>query len=101
MSWEVITSNWSVIWALLMTGVNLLQLLLAKTYVRREEFDSLRSRVSVMESQVHQLPDRDEFHRLQLDISNLRGEIRELGPSIRQVSRISDLLLENELKVKN
>ncbi len=101
MSWEVITSNWSVIWALLMTGVNLLQLLLAKTYVRREEFDLLRSRVSVMESQVHQLPDRDEFHRLQLDISNLRGEIKELGPSIRQVSRISDLLLENELKVKN
>lgn len=54
-----------------------------------------------MESQVHQLPDRDEFHRLQLDISNLRGEIKELGPSIRQVSRISDLLLENELKEKN
>ncbi|MCW0135699.1 DUF2730 domain-containing protein [Escherichia coli] len=26
--------------------------------------------------------------------SNLRGEIKELGPSIRQVSRISDLLLE-------
>lgn len=45
--------------------------------------------------------DRDEFHRLQLDISNLRGEIKELGPSIRQVSRISDLLLENELKEKN
>lgn len=34
------------------------------------------------------------------DISNLRGEIKELGPSIRQVSRISDLLLENELKEK-
>ncbi|MCZ5371811.1 DUF2730 family protein [Escherichia coli] len=84
-----------------MTGINLLQLILAKTYVKREEFDLLRSRVSVMESQVHQLPDRDEFHRLQLDISNLRGEIKELGPSISQVSRISDLLLENELKEKN
>ncbi|MFV2345267.1 DUF2730 domain-containing protein, partial [Escherichia coli] len=27
-----------------MTGINLLQLILAKTYVKREEFDSLRSR---------------------------------------------------------
>nr|WP_244571828.1 DUF2730 domain-containing protein [Escherichia coli] len=26
--------------------------------------------------------------------------MKELGPSIRQVSRISDLLLENELKEK-
>ncbi|WP_097474144.1 DUF2730 family protein, partial [Escherichia coli] len=83
MSWEMIRANWPILWALLMTGINLLQLILAKTYVKREEFDLLRSRVSVMESQVHQLPDRDEFHRLQLDISNLRGEIKELGPSIR------------------
>ncbi|MBB7037136.1 DUF2730 family protein, partial [Escherichia coli] len=75
MSWEMIRANWPILWALLMTGINLLQLILAKTYVKREEFDLLRSRVSVMESQVHQLPDRDEFHRLQLDISNLRGEI--------------------------
>ncbi|ENA5704157.1 DUF2730 family protein [Escherichia coli] len=101
MSWEMIRANWPILWALLMTGINLLQLILAKTYVKREEFDSLRSRMSVMESQVHHLPDRDEFHRLQLDISNLRGEIKELGPSIRQVSRIRDLLLENELKEKN
>ncbi|MGM7324732.1 DUF2730 family protein, partial [Escherichia coli] len=72
MSWEMIRANWPILWALLMTGINLLQLILAKTYVKREEFDLLRSRVSVMESQVHQLPDRDEFHRLQLDISNLR-----------------------------
>ncbi|EMU5308187.1 DUF2730 family protein, partial [Escherichia coli] len=86
MSWEMIRANWPILWALLMTGINLLQLILAKTYVKREEFDSLRSRVSVMEGLVNQLPDRNEFHRLQLDISNLRGEIRELGPSIRQVS---------------
>lgn len=84
MSWEMIRANWPILWALLMTGINLLQLILAKTYVKREEFDLLRSRVSVMESQVHQLPDRDEFHRLQLDISNLREKSRNWGhPSAR------------------
>ncbi len=50
MSWEMIRANWPILWALLMTGINLLQLILAKTYVKREEFDSLRSRMSVMES---------------------------------------------------
>lgn len=61
MSWEVIRANWPVLWALLMTAINLIQLILAKTYVKREEFDSLRSRVSVMEGLVNQLPDRNEF----------------------------------------
>ncbi|EEC7658642.1 DUF2730 family protein, partial [Escherichia coli] len=49
MSWEMIRANWPILWALLMTAINLIQLILAKTYVKREEFDSLRSRVSVME----------------------------------------------------
>ncbi|EON5269655.1 DUF2730 family protein, partial [Escherichia coli] len=42
-----------------------------------------------------------ELHQLQLDMSNLRGEIREFSGMLRQATRISDLLLENELKEKN
>jgi len=34
---------------------------------------------------------------LQLEISELRGDIREVRPDLAQVRRISDLLLENEL----
>ena len=81
MDWEVVKGNWAIIWALFMSGVNLIQLLLAKTYVKREELELVRNRLQGLEN-------------------NLRGDLRELAPSIRQVSRISDLLLENELKDK-
>ena len=98
MDWEVVKGNWAIIWALFMSGVNLIQLLLAKTYVKREEL--VRNRLQGLENTIAVLPSQKDLHQLQLEMSNLRGELRELAPSIRQVSRISDLLLENELKDK-
>ncbi|MDA8488553.1 DUF2730 domain-containing protein [Kluyvera sp. Awk 3] len=100
MDWEVVKGNWAIIWALFMSGVNLIQLLLAKTYVKREELETVRNRLQGLENTIAVLPSQKDLHQLQLEMSNLRGELRELAPSIRQVSRISDLLLENELKDK-
>lgn len=100
MGWEVVKGNWTIIWALFMSAVSVIQLLLAKTYVKREELDLMRQRVQGLEKTIAVLPSQKDLHQLQLEMSNLRGELRELAPSIRQVSRISDLLLENELKDK-
>jgi hypothetical protein len=100
MDWEVIKSNWAIIWALFMSGVNVIQLLLAKTYVKREELDLLRTRLQGLENTIAGLPNQKDLHQLQLEMSNLRGDLRELGPAIRQVKHVSDLLLENELKEK-
>ncbi|HHB6895316.1 TPA: DUF2730 domain-containing protein [Klebsiella pneumoniae] len=100
MDWEVIKGNWAIIWALFMSGVNVIQLLLAKTYVKREELDLLRTRLHGLENTIAGLPNQKDLHQLQLEMSNLRGDLRELGPAIRQVKHVSDLLLENELKEK-
>lgn len=100
MDWDAVQGNWAIIWALFMSGVNLIQLLLAKTYVKREELELVRNRIQALETNIEVLPGQKDLHQLQLEMSNLRGELRELAPSIRQVSRISDLLLENELKDK-
>ena len=100
MGWEIIKGNWAIIWALFMSGVNLLHLLLAKTYARREEMEKVSGRLNILEKAVEGMPTRQELHNLQLDMSNLRGEIREFSGTLRQASRISDLLLENELKDK-
>ncbi|BBV15053.1 MULTISPECIES: DUF2730 family protein [Enterobacteriaceae] len=100
MDWEVVKGNWAIIWALFMSGVNLLHLLLAKTYARREEMEKVSGRLNILEKAVEGMPTRQELHNLQLDMSNLRGEIREFSGTLRQASRISDLLLENELKDK-
>ncbi|KKC64192.1 hypothetical protein WG82_08410 [Citrobacter amalonaticus] len=100
MDWEVVKGNWAIIWALFMSGMNLLHLLLAKTYARREEMEKVSGRLNILEKAVEGMPTRQELHNLQLDMSNLRGEIREFSGTLRQASRISDLLLENELKDK-
>ncbi|MCF6970371.1 DUF2730 domain-containing protein [Klebsiella variicola] len=100
MPWEIIKGNWAIIWALFMSAVNVIQLLLAKTYVKREELDLLRTRLQGVENTIAALPSQKDLHQLQLEMSNLRGDLRELGPAIRQVKHVSDLLLENELKEK-
>ena len=101
MEWETVRSNWAVIWAGLMSGTNIIHLLLVKTYARREEMEKVNSRMSALEKAIDGMPSRQELHQLQLDMSNLRGEIREFSGMLRQATRISDLLLENELKEKN
>lgn len=100
MGWEIIKGNWAIIWALFMSSVSIIQLLLAKTYVKREEMELLRSRLLGIENTIAGLPNQKDLHQLQLEMSNLRGDLRELGPAIRQVKHVSDLLLENELKEK-
>lgn len=100
MPWEIIKGNWAIIWALFMSAVNVIQLLLAKTYVKREELELMRTRLQGIENTITGLPSQKDLHQLQLEMSNLRGDLRELGPAIRQVKHVSDLLLENELKEK-
>ena len=100
MGWEIIKGNWAIIWALFMSAVNVIQLLLAKTYVKREELELMRTRLQSIENTIAGLPSHKDLHQLQLEMSNLRGDLRELGPAIRQVKHVSDLLLENELKEK-
>ena len=101
MEWETVRSNWAVIWAVLMSGINIIHLLLGKTYARREEMEKVNNRMSAMEKAIDGMPSRHVLHQLQLDMSKLRGEIREFSGTLRQAARISDLLLENELKEKS
>ena len=46
MEWETLRSNWAVIWAVLMSGVTIVQLLLAKTYARREDLEKVSGRLN-------------------------------------------------------
>ncbi|WP_198159511.1 DUF2730 family protein [Grimontia marina] len=54
-----------------------------------------------LQQHVEKLPDHDEISGLKLSIEKLRGDIREIRPKLEGLDRISNLLLENELKEKN
>jgi predicted nucleic acid-binding Zn-ribbon protein len=98
-------------WPIFLTCVSLISLviqtLLVKTYAKREEVASLGGEVAVLgsrlmlvEKRIEDLPSERELHRLQLEISDLRGELRAVSPQLVQLRSLADLLLENELKDK-
>ncbi|MFQ2172401.1 MULTISPECIES: DUF2730 family protein [Aeromonas] len=96
--WEFIVKNWGPLYALASLVGLVVIILLSKTYAKREDVTGLAARVARVEQQLSDLPTEKELHTLQLEISELRGELRALAPELRQARRLADLLLENELK---
>ncbi|MDF2186162.1 MULTISPECIES: DUF2730 family protein [Grimontia] len=99
-------------WPIMATVLNVLFLLacfaLMKTFARKEELQNIKEAHSelaqrhiALQQQVEKLPDHDEVSGLKLSIEKLRGDIREIRPKLEGLDRISNLLLENELKEKN
>ncbi|GJA53298.1 hypothetical protein KAM348_07210 [Aeromonas caviae] len=98
--WEFIVKNWGPLYALASLVGLVVIILLSKTYAKREDLTGLIERVQKVEQVLSVLPSEKDLHRLQLEISELRGEMREMKPDLRQNRRLAELLLENELKEK-
>lgn len=71
---------------------------LSQLFVRRTRVEQLEKRVSTLEQTVEKLPTSERLHRLELEISELSGELKAIAPKLNQVSKLADMLLENELK---
>ena len=97
---DIVKTYWPIVVVLVSLASLVVQTLLAKTYAKRESVAALEGRVSMVEQKIADLPSERELHKLQLDISDLRGELRAVRPELAQLRRLSDLLLENELKEK-
>jgi len=95
---ELIAKYWAPLWATITTVAMVIMALLAKTYATRKEVELLKSEIGRIDKHLDSLPSERELHALQLEISELRGDLRSLKPELLQVRRLSDLLLENELK---
>lgn len=95
---ELLAKYWAVIWSVLTTIGLVVMALLSKTYAKQESVITLQQKVDTLENSMSQLPTEKELHKLNLEISGLRGELRSFAPRLDQVQKLSDLLLENELK---
>lgn len=98
---EIVKEHWAILWALGTVGVNVILFTLAKTYAKREEVEHLKSRLNGLESSFKSLPNQKDLHELQLDIAELRGDLKAAVPELKQLRHMSDLLLQNELKSKD
>ncbi|KKF37807.1 hypothetical protein SY86_10280 [Erwinia tracheiphila] len=97
---DMIKEHWAILCAVATIVFNILIFILAKTYARRDEVEVLKNRVSLLENAFSTLPNQKELHALQLDMANLRGDLKAALPELRQLRHMSDLLLQNELKEK-
>lgn len=65
--------------------------------------DLLKERMSVTESVIKQLPDKESVHRLELTVSQLSGDLNVIGQKVegvdRTARRVEEFLLE-QAKVK-
>ncbi len=97
---DIVKTYWPIVVVLVSLASLVVQTLLAKTYAKRESVAALEGRVAMVEQKIADLPSERDLHKLQLDISDLRGELRAVRPELAQLRRLSDLLLENEIKEK-
>ncbi len=95
---ELIAKYWTPIWSILVTLGLLLMGLMSKTYARHDAVNMLIAEIETLKSRLDETPSVAELNRLNVDIVRLSGEIKSLQPQLDSVQRLSDLLLENELK---
>jgi len=102
---DFLRQYWSTISSIGACAISVLVMFLATKFARREELNAvvvdvskLKKDISTIQGRVESLPTKDDIHKLNLEISGLRGDIKEIKPELASVKRISNLLLENELK---
>lgn len=59
-----------------------------------DKVEKLEDRVSRLEGEFNHLPDRDSVHRMELSLSELRGELKAMSERLTPVSAIADRLQE-------
>ncbi|ENM4022724.1 DUF2730 family protein [Vibrio cholerae] len=88
---------WPIVWAGVLTVVQVIQILLSKTYARREEVVEVRREMDELRAQVDAMPTREEMTKLTLELSEARGDMKELRAHIQPVEHLAQLLLEQRL----
>lgn len=90
----LIASLITVVWTVVLT-------LLTKTYARREDLDEVRTRMLQVEATLKSLPTVEQFHRVEIAVSELSGDIKEIKAAVKAIGHTNSLLLEKHLTEKD
>jgi GTP1/Obg family GTP-binding protein len=71
---------------------------LRSTFVTKKVHEVLESRLSAVEKTVEDLPNADDLHDLDKRLIEVSGKIDGLNPQLTDLKRLTDLLMENELR---
>ncbi|ELL9331489.1 DUF2730 family protein [Vibrio fluvialis] len=95
---EDLKAWWPIVWACVLTVVQVIQILLSKTYARREEVEQVRRRMDELQAHVDAMPTQKQITDLMVEMANMRGDMKELSSNIKPIEHLSRLLLEQRLK---
>ncbi|HHE0554644.1 TPA: DUF2730 family protein [Vibrio parahaemolyticus] len=97
MEYDWVKTWWPIVWAGVLSVVQVIQILLSKTYAKREDVEQVKRNMDELKAQVDARPTRDEITKLTLELSEARGEMKELRAQIQPVEHLAQLLLEQRL----
>lgn len=100
MKLEFLRTWWPVVVAVLNVLFFLIAWGLSRTFARKDELDTLSREQLLIKERITNLASHSDVASLKVCIERLRGDIKEINPKLEGLGRISNLLLENELKDK-
>nr|WP_275661192.1 DUF2730 family protein [Vibrio mediterranei] len=102
---EVIRTWWPIAATILNLVFLLVGFVMTKTFASKTELaeqkqanQELQNKFSLLKNQVEGLPTAKEVAELTVSMEKLHGDIKEIRPQLKSLQRMSNLLLENELK---
>ncbi|WP_180961112.1 DUF2730 family protein [Shewanella sp. GutCb] len=98
---EFIKNYWVQIYATISLVLLCANWVLAKTYAKQDNIQRLEKRVDKLETDVEQLPGKDEFHRLDKNLVEVNAQLKAVSPQLKSLQRMTEMLTENELREKN
>ena len=69
-----------------------------KTYASKVQVDGLETRMTTIENEVKQLPNKDDVHKLELTVNTVNGKLDAVSQQLMKLQRTTEMLLENELQ---
>ena len=89
---------WPIFWAALQSAVQIGQVLLTKTYAKKEDVQGISEKVNQLEAKIEVMPTQGQVTDLLIELESARGEMKELRAQIQPIQHLSRLLLEQRLK---
>jgi len=92
--------NWKLV-AFIVTGIfGWIIWAMSKAFAKKDDLVDLSDRVKELENGMKNFPDVDEFHELDKRLVEVGTKLDAVSPQLESVKRITDLLMENELRGK-
>lgn len=94
---EFLRSHFPVVAGILSLAMTTVLALLSKTYVKREEVDDLKLKLNHLESKLGSLPTVEQLHQVEIAVTELSGDVKEIKAAMKSISNTAQLLLEKHL----